>query len=46
MRSYKKELAFYVPARRAVINITPQVEFCLSESAVPEGLVLVNAKQI
>ena len=43
MKSYRKELWFEVPARRAFINITSQVNTCLRESAVREGLVLVNA---
>lgn len=43
MRSYRKELWFHVPQRRAFINITRQVEDCVRESGVTEGLVLVNA---
>ena len=46
MKSYRKELWFDVPSRRAFINITPQVEGCLRESGVKEGLVLVNAMHI
>ena len=46
MKSYRKELWFNVPTRRAFINITPQVEECLRESGVVEGLVLVNAMHI
>ena len=46
MKSYRKELWFEVPTRRAFINITPQVEACLRESGVKEGLVLVNAMHI
>jgi secondary thiamine-phosphate synthase enzyme len=46
MKSYRKELWFEVPTRRAFINITPQVEKCLKESGVKEGLVLVNAMHI
>ena len=46
MRSYRKELWFEVPTRRAFINITPEVEKCLSESGIKEGLVLVNAMHI
>ena len=46
MKSYRKELWFTVPARRGLINITPQVEACLRESGVQEGLVLVNAMNI
>ncbi len=46
MKSYRKELCFEVPTRRAFINITPEVENCLRESGVKEGLVLVNAMHI
>ena len=46
MKSYRKELWFNVPARRAFINITPKVESCLKESGVREGLALVNAMHI
>lgn len=46
MRSYRKELWFDVPTRRAFINITPEVEQCLRESGVKEGLVLVNGKHM
>ena len=37
MKSYRKELWFEVPTRRAFINITPQVEKCLRESGIKEG---------
>lgn len=46
MKSYRKELWFNTPTRRAFINITPQVEAALSESGIREGLVLVNAMHI
>ncbi len=46
MKSYRKELWFDVPERRGFINITPQVDECLRESAIREGLVLVNAMHI
>ena len=46
MKSYRKELWFEVPTRRAFINITPEVEECLRESKIREGLVLVNAMHI
>jgi thiamine phosphate synthase YjbQ (UPF0047 family) len=46
MKSYRKELWFEVPTRRAFINITPQVNECLRESGIREGLVLCNAKHI
>lgn len=46
MKSWRKELWFEVPGRRAFLNITPQVEACLAESGIREGLVLVNAMHI
>lgn len=46
MKSYRKELWFEVPARRGFVNITPEVERCLAESSVREGLCLVNAMHI
>lgn len=46
MKSYRKELWFETPTRRAMLNITPQVEAALSESGVREGLILVNAMHI
>ncbi len=46
MKTYRKELWFNVPARRGLVNITPEVNECLSESRVTEGLVLVNAMHI
>ena len=46
MKSYRKELWFEAPTRRALINVTRQVETCLRESGVREGLVLVNAMHI
>jgi secondary thiamine-phosphate synthase enzyme len=46
VRSYRKELWFNVPGRRAFINITPQVEQCLRKSGISEGLALVNAMHI
>jgi secondary thiamine-phosphate synthase enzyme len=46
VKSYRKELWFEVPTRRAFINITRDVVSCLRESAVSEGIVLVNAMHI
>ena len=46
MRSYRKELWFETPTRRALVNITPQVEAALRESGVTEGLLLCNAMHI
>ena len=46
MKSFRKELTFRIPARRALVNITPQVESALVESGIREGLCLVNAMHI
>jgi secondary thiamine-phosphate synthase enzyme len=46
MKSYRKELWFNIPSRRGFVNITPDVEKCLKENGVQEGLVLVNAMHI
>jgi len=46
MKSYRKELIFDIPKRRTFINITPEVNDCLKESGIKEGLVLVNAMHI
>jgi len=46
MKSYRKELWFEVPTRRAFVNITPQVEEAVRESGIKEGLCLVNAMHI
>jgi len=46
MKSYRKELWFNTPTRRAFINITPQVKKALQESGIQEGLLLVNAMHI
>jgi secondary thiamine-phosphate synthase enzyme len=46
MKSYRKELWFNVPGRRAFVNITSQIEQCLEESGILEGLALVNAMHI
>ena len=46
MKSYRKELWFEVPRRRAFLNITPQIESALAESGIRVGLCLVNAMHI
>ena len=46
MKSYKKELWFETRNRRELINITPQVRECLTESGIKEGLLLCNAMHI
>jgi secondary thiamine-phosphate synthase enzyme len=46
MKSYRKELWLEVATRRAFVNITSDVEECLRESGIKEGLALVNAMHI
>ena len=46
MKSYRKELWFDIASRRAFVNITPEVERCLKESGISEGLALINAMHI
>ena len=46
MKSYRKELWFETPTRRAFVNITSEIEQCLGESGIREGLLLCNAMHI
>ncbi len=46
MKSYRKELWFDIKKRRELINITRDVESCLVESGIREGLLLCNAMHI
>lgn len=46
MKSYRKELWFNISKRRELINITGEIEKCIQESGIEEGLVLVNAMHI
>ena len=46
MKSYRKELWFETKKRREFLRITPQINQCLQESGIQEGLVLVNAMHI
>ena len=46
VKSYRKELWFNLPTRRGFVNITPQVETCLQESGILEGLALISAMHI
>jgi len=46
MKTYRKELWFNIPKRRDYVNITPQVEECIKESGIREGIVLCNAMHI
>jgi secondary thiamine-phosphate synthase enzyme len=46
MRSYREELWFQIPQRRAFVNITSQVEEAVRKSGIREGLCLVNSMHI
>jgi len=46
MKTYRKELSFETKKRREFVRITPQIENCIRESGVQEGLILVNAMHI
>jgi len=46
MKSFRKELWFNLPTRLGFVNITPQVEACLKESGIMEGLSLISAMHI
>lgn len=46
VKTYRHELSFEVPTRRAMVNITSRVEDVLAQSGICEGLILVNAMHI
>jgi secondary thiamine-phosphate synthase enzyme len=46
MKSFRKEIWMNVPGRRGFVRLTPEIESCVSQSGVREGLVLVNAMHI
>ncbi|MBN1292720.1 MAG: YjbQ family protein [Candidatus Latescibacteria bacterium] len=46
MKNYRKELWFNTQARRELINITPDVQQCLEDSGIKEGILLCNAMHI
>jgi secondary thiamine-phosphate synthase enzyme len=46
MKTYRKELWFNIPERRGLVNLTHDVQSCIDESGISEGLVLVNAMHI
>ncbi len=46
MKNFRKELWFNIPSRRGFINITREIEDCVRQSGVWEGLCLVNAMHI
>src|SRR5919199_1477867 len=46
MKSFRKELTVNTKERYAFLNITPDVEACILESGIEEGLCLVNPMHI
>lgn len=46
MKTYRKELWFHVPERRAFVNITSDIQAALQDSKIQEGFCLVNAMHI
>ncbi|MDD5718906.1 MAG: secondary thiamine-phosphate synthase enzyme YjbQ [Candidatus Krumholzibacteria bacterium] len=46
MQSFRREIWLEVPTRRAFLNLTPQIEACVAESSIKEGLCLINAMHI
>jgi secondary thiamine-phosphate synthase enzyme len=46
MKSFRKELWFNIPERRGLVNITSEVQACIDESGISEGIGLVNAMHI
>ncbi|MBQ9336492.1 MAG: YjbQ family protein [Lentisphaeria bacterium] len=46
MKSYRQELVFNIPGKKAFVNITAQVRKALQDSGIKEGLLLCNAMHI
>ena len=46
MKSHRRELWFNIERRRGFVNITSQLQVCLRESGIREGLLLCNAMHI
>ena len=46
MKTFRKEIWLNVPDRRGLVNITSEVNDCIKESGIREGLCLVNAMNI
>lgn len=46
MKTYRKELWFEAGSRREMINITHEIQKCIDESDIHEGMVLCNAMHI
>jgi secondary thiamine-phosphate synthase enzyme len=46
MKSFRKELWFNLPERRGYVNITPELDKCVRDSGIKEGILLCNAMHI
>ncbi|MCO5143265.1 MAG: secondary thiamine-phosphate synthase enzyme YjbQ [Oligoflexia bacterium] len=46
MKHFRKELVVEIPKRLQFVNITEEVEICVRESKIQEGLCLVNSMHI
>jgi secondary thiamine-phosphate synthase enzyme len=46
LKHFRKELWFNLPTRRGFVNITGELDRCLGESGIQEGLLLCNAMHI
>ena len=46
MKSFRRELWFNLPARRGFVNITNELQQCIDESEIQEGILLCNAMHI
>lgn len=46
MKSFRKELWFRTPQRRTFINVTREMQNCVNESGIQEGMLLCNAMHI
>jgi len=44
MKTYRKDLGFHMPSRRAFLNSTSQVEEWFKESGIKEGLSRCNTE--
>jgi len=46
MKSYRKEIPLQVPSHRGFVNITHQLDACVRESGIQEGIVLANSMHV
>ncbi|TFE67006.1 secondary thiamine-phosphate synthase enzyme YjbQ [Methylacidiphilum caldifontis] len=46
MKSFREEIWFNIPSRRAFVLLTPKLEECVRKSGIKEGLLLCNAMHI